>query len=118
MDTEADDAPWSAFEYPPTCFEPHIIALTRDQVLYPFVEINCPRPVMDTSVLVQERPYYPYADLDVHYNISHTECHIMVNLHDRKIVNFCEEILAGLCAVWTVLAPQNAPDSLVFPEHI
>jgi len=110
-----EDAPWSAFDYPPSCFEPHIIALTRDRVLYPFVEINRPGPVTDTSVPVQERPYYPYADLNVHYNIARAERHIVVDLRERKIASFRDEIPEGLRAVWTVLAPRNAPLGLVFP---
>jgi hypothetical protein len=119
MDTdESDDAPWSAFENPPTCFEPHIMALTRDRVLYPFVEINRPGPITDTSIPIHERTYFPYADINVHYNISRAERLIVVDLRERRIANFREEIPAGLRAVWTVLAPRNAPFGLVFPGHV
>jgi len=103
---------------PSACFEPHIIALTRDRVLYPFIEINRPGPITDTSIPVQERTYYPYADLDVHYNISRAERHIVVDLRDRKMACFRDEIPEGLRGVWTVLAPRNAPHGLVYPGHL
>ena len=112
---EVEEIPWSAFDHPPTCFEPHILALTRDRVLYPFVEINRPGPVTDTTMPVQERTYYPYPDLDVHYNIARVERHIVVDLRDRKIATSRDEIPDGLRAVWSVLAPRNAPLGLVYP---
>ena len=85
MDTELDDTPWSTFDYPPTCFEPHILALTWDQVLYLLVEINRPGPVTDTSIPIHERPYYLYADINVHYNILRRERQIVVDLQERYL---------------------------------
>jgi hypothetical protein len=56
-----------AYHFP--CFRPHIVALMRERVLYPFVETNRPGPVTDTTVPIRDRKYYPHPDIDIHYNI-------------------------------------------------
>ena len=97
------------------CFEPHIIALNRDRGLYPFIETIRSGPITDESIPIQERPYVPYADMDVHYNIARVHKQFLVDLRDFSIARPQNGIPVGLSAVFTMLAPRNAPHGLVFP---
>ena len=100
---------------PPVCFKPHILALDRDRPLYPFIETIRPGPLTDRTLPIWDRPYYPYADLDVHYNIPRIRKLILVNTRTLTPVRDNEEIPAGQTSVFTRLAPRNAPAGLIFP---
>ena len=103
---------------PAICFAPHIIALARDRVLYPYIETNRPGPVTDMSVPIQERIYYPYADLDVHYNVLRTKKLIMVDTRTMRVISPHSPLPAGRTAIFSVLAPRNSPETLIFPGLI
>jgi hypothetical protein len=100
------------------CFRPHMIALMRDRVLYPFVETNRPGPVTDTSVPIQDRTYYPNADFDIHYNILRVGKLIMVDLRSMTQASTKSFLPQGQTGVFSVLAPRNAPCDLVYPGLI
>ena len=100
---------------PNLCFKPHVISLNCDRVFYPFIETNRTGPRTDKSVPIRERTYYPYADLDVHYNIPRVERHIVVDLRNFTLATEQNPVPQGLAAIFSVLAPRNAPHGLVFP---
>jgi hypothetical protein len=100
---------------PMPCFRPHIAALSRDRVFFPFIETNRPGPRTDSSIPIEERIYYPYADLDVHYNIPRAERLIRVDLRSLTIISDQDPVPAGLSAMYTVLAPHNTSHGLVLP---
>jgi len=108
----------SDLEGQPRCFEPHIITMTRDRMLYPFIEVSRPGPRTNKSIPVMNRTYYPYADQDVHYNIVRTEMLIVVNLQNLTLADPKVRIPSGQMGVFSVLAPRNAPHGLVYPGII
>jgi hypothetical protein len=109
---------WQPNGAPYPCFSPHILALTRDRVLHPFIETNRPGPVTDRSIPIEERTYYPYADMDVHYNIARVDRFICVDTRDFTIVPPQEAPPGTHTVIFSVLAPRNAPHGLVFPGQI
>jgi hypothetical protein len=100
---------------PVPCFEPHIAGINRERVLYPFTETGRPGPRTDHSMSIKDRIYYPYADLDIHYNIARTERLIMVNTRTNTVISGQDNIPAGSSVIYTVLAPRNANYNLVLP---
>ena len=107
----------SECEYFP-CFRPHILALMRDRVLYPFVEVNRPGPVTNESVPIQNRKYYPNPDVDLHYNFLRVKRHIMVDAKTMTHVSSRTPLPLGQGLVFSVLAPRNAPCDLIYPGVI
>jgi hypothetical protein len=98
-------------------FEPHIVAMTRDRVFHPFIEVNRPGPKTNATIPILDRPYYPYADLDVHYNIARVEKLMVVDLRSMKVAD-PGDVPKAQMGIFSVLAPRNAPRSLVFPGRI
>jgi hypothetical protein len=95
-----------------------MIALMRDRVLYPFVETNRPGPVTDKSIPIQDRIYYPFADVDIHYNVQRIKRLILVDVRSMTKVASRASIPEGQGAVFSILAPRNAPCDLVYPGII
>jgi hypothetical protein len=72
--------------------------------------------ITECSIPIGKCTYYPYPDLDVHYNIPHVEKLILVDLHDFTVVERKNTVPAGLTAVYSIschkmllkgLCPQN-----------
>jgi len=100
------------------CFLPHIISMTRDRVLYPFTETIRTGPRTDLNIPIRSRPYIPYADMDVHYNIQRVQKLFLVDVRDLTIARPSMDIPVGQTAVFSLLAPRNSPSGLVFPGLI
>jgi hypothetical protein len=111
-DTDSED------EGHPRCFEPHILEMTRDRLVYPPVEINRPGPPTNRSLPVWARRYHPYADADVHYNIMRVEKLVVVDLRNLTVADPRLPIPTGQMGVFSVLAPRNDPQGLIFPGLI
>jgi hypothetical protein len=111
-DTDSED------EGHPRCFEPHILEMTRDRLVYPPVEINRPGPPTNRSLPVWSRRYHPYADTDVHYNIMRVEKLVVVDLRNLTVADPRLPIPTGQMGVFSVLAPRNDPHGLIFPGLI
>jgi hypothetical protein len=70
---------------------------------------------MDERIPILNRTYFPYADLDVHYNILRIERIILVDLRTLTIADPEDPPCEAQRGVFSVLAPRNAPYGLVFP---
>jgi hypothetical protein len=97
------------------CFEPHINAMVADRIFFPLIEIHRPGPKTDPSIPILERAYHPYADLDVHYNILRTRSLIHVDLRTMREVTTTQDVPTSQRAVFSVLAPRDTAQKLVFP---
>jgi hypothetical protein len=73
---------------------------------------------LPVPIPIEERTYYPYADMDVHYNITRVDRFICVDTRDFTIVLPQEAPPGTHTVIFSVLAPHNAPHGLVFPGQI
>jgi hypothetical protein len=64
---------------------------------------------------IRERKYYPYPDMDVHYNIPRTKKLFVVDLRDMTLVTREKAIPSSFTAVFSQLAPRNTEHDLIFP---
>lgn len=97
------------------CFEQHIRWMSKVRELYPFIEINWPGARTLPSVPVLQRPYVPYNDQGIFWNIQRVEKTLMINLRNLTIPDPCDVISADQSTIFSVLAPTNHLHTLIFP---
>lgn len=99
-------------------FIPHMQRILRHPSLARLIPINRAGPRPDLSIPVQQRKYYPQNDQSPFLNIARAERILHIDLSTMHAPYSREDIPPAQMGIFTILAPADGPDSLVFPAQI
>lgn len=100
------------------CFDPHVRWMAQVRDLYPFIEINRPGPRTNLSIPILQRPYHPYNDQGTFWNIQRVDRTLLVDLRTLTIPSHNDVPSAAQTSIFSILAPADRREQLVFPGVI